>query len=95
MRNILILSAAAVTLGLGTAALAGDDHVGKTVNVPRDQWLPVEQVISKMTAQGYTVQEIEADDGLYELEVTKDGVRQEAHVHPATGEVLSMHRDDD
>lgn len=91
MKSSLILAAAAASLVMATSALAGE----RPLNVPRADWLSPAQVTEKLTAQGYTVREIEADDGSYEVEMTdKNGVRVEMHVHPATGEPLPGHDDD-
>lgn len=85
MKTKLVLAAAVLTLG-ATAAMAGDD---RRLNIPRDQWLTPAQITTKLTDQGYRVTEIESDDGAYEVEmVSKDGVRIETHVHPATGEMM-------
>jgi hypothetical protein len=79
---------------LGSAAPArADDNV--RLNVPREQWLNPAQISDKLTAQGYKVTEIETDDGAYEVDlVDKNGTRIEAHVHPATGELLVGYGDD-
>lgn len=88
-----LLAVSALSLALAAPALAGDDYTGP-LNVPRDQWLSISDVIKKIEGQGYKVHEIEADDGAYEFEGTNaDGVRVEAHVHPATGEILKGYRD--
>ena len=51
-------------------------------------------MVNKLSAQGYKVQEIEADDGAYEVEmVDKNGTRIETHVHPATAELLPGYDD--
>lgn len=83
-----LFAATALSVALATPALACDDY--GPLNVPRDQWLPVSEVIQKLEGQGYKVHEIEVDDGAYEFEGTTDaGVRVEACVHPATGELLT------
>lgn len=93
MRNLLILPAltlAAVTVA--TASFAGD----ALVNVPRDQWMPIQQLNQTLTTQGYNVHEVESDDGVYEVEATgRDGKRVDMKVHPATGEILFTELDDD
>lgn len=94
MRKMIVLTTTAAFLAGATAAIAGDDTVGKRLNVPRDQWLSASQIVEKLSAQGYSVKEVEVDDGGYEVEMTKDGVRYDANVHPATGEVLTAHDDD-
>lgn len=89
MKTKIVLAAAALALG-ATAALADN---GQRLNVPRDQWLSPTQITAKLTDQGYRVTEIESDDGAYEVEMVKDGVRIETHVHPATGELLHGYDD--
>ncbi|MBA2125437.1 PepSY domain-containing protein [Hyphomicrobium methylovorum] len=87
MSKVLSLSALVVMMGLATPAFADND--GRRLNVPADQWLSVSEVIQKLSAQGYKVTKIEADDGAYEFDATNaDGVRVEGHAHPATGQVL-------
>src|SRR5690606_23536428 len=85
MRNRLI----APVIALALAAAAVPALADTRIHVPRDQWLSPSQVIDKLTSAGYRVTEIETDDGVYEVDlVDKNGVRIEAHVHPATGEIL-------
>lgn len=85
MKKLFAVSLAA--LAMATPAFACDDY-GR-LNVPRDQWLSIPQVIEKLEGQGYKVYEIEVDDGAYEFEATTAaGVRVEACAHPATGEIL-------
>ena len=95
MRNYLILTAVGLSLFAAAPALALDDWSSSNrLNVPRDQWLSPTQIGEKLTAQGYKVHEIEADDGAYEVElVDKNGTRIDTHVHPATGELLPGYDD--
>jgi len=55
----------------------------------RDNPLALRDFLKRMP-KGYTVNEIEVDDGAYEVELIdkRNGTRIEAHVHPATGELL-------
>jgi hypothetical protein len=93
MRHIALAAALAGTLAVLTPALAGDDDRMR-LGVPAAEWKSVDEIKSQLTAAGYTVREIEADDGAYEVEATdKDGVRQEFHVHPKTGEILRGYDD--
>lgn len=89
--NKFIILATAAALGLGAATPA----MAERLSVPKDQWLSASQITEKMTAAGYTVREIEVDDGAYEVEMTKDGVKHDVHVHPATGEILIGYDHDD
>lgn len=84
---------AAIALGLAVAApgaaMAGDDSLKGRLSVPADQWLSPSEIAAKLGEKGYRVVEIESDDGAYEVEMMdKNGVKIEAHVHPATGELL-------
>lgn len=93
MKKMLALLAAVTAVG-ATAAVADDVLSFNRLNVPHDQWLSPQQISEKMATQGYTVREIESDDGAYEVEMTtKDGMRVETHVHPATGEILHNYDD--
>ena len=92
MRSKLILSAILLSaaIGIPAAVLAGDDDFrSNRINVPQDKWLSPTQITEKLDQKGYKVTEIETDDGAYEVDlVDKNGTRVEAHVHPATGEML-------
>ncbi|NBN62938.1 PepSY domain-containing protein [Microvirga tunisiensis] len=94
MRKILIAScllAAVAAAPLGASA----SDVNLPVNVPKDQWLSVEQIAAKFKADGYDVRKVEIDDGVYEVyAIDAKGMRLEAHVHPATGEILKSGQDD-
>jgi hypothetical protein len=89
--SAIIISAA---IAVPAAVLAGDDHRDGRLNVPHDKWLSPGQISEKLDQKGYRVTEIEVDDGAYEVEMTdKSGTRIDAHVHPATGEVLTGYDD--
>jgi hypothetical protein len=93
MTKFLMIPALALGLAAVTPALADDDDKGR-LNVPRDQWLSVNDVTQKLTQQGFQVRKIEVDDGTYEFEGTNTaGVKVEAHVHPGTGEILKGYDD--
>jgi hypothetical protein len=75
------------------ARTTGDEAVAAR-GVPAEDWMPASAVARKLEGQGYTVREIEREDGAYEVEVTDaDGVRMEVSLDPRTGDVLR--RDDD
>jgi hypothetical protein len=82
--------AIATLIALG--ALTGAAHASENkfnVDAPRDQWMTVEQVAAKFTAEGYKVREVGEEDGVYEVyAMDKDGKRAELYVHPVTGEIL-------
>jgi len=91
-----LFAVSVLSLALAAPALAGDDDYVGPLNVPRDQWLPVSEVVQKIEAKGYKIHEIEADDGMYEFEaIDSSGARVEGHAHPATGEILDTRPDND
>jgi hypothetical protein len=93
MAKVLPFSAFVVLLGIAMPAFAGDHHATR-LNIPPDKWLPVSEVIQKLSTQGYKVTKIEADDGVYEFDATNaDGVRIEGHANPQTGDVLTGYDD--
>lgn len=87
MRAKLTASILALSLIAAAAPAFADPNV--RLNVPRNEWLSPTQISEKLSAQGYKVTEIEVDDGAYEVDlIDKNGTRIEAHVHPATGDIL-------
>jgi hypothetical protein len=88
MRRLALTAALLAALAPVAPAFADNDYQGR-LNVPRAEWQSPTQIADKLRSQGYTVREIEADDGAYEVELTdKGGTRIEAHAHPATGELI-------
>lgn len=62
---------------------------------PGADWMPLEQVVGKLKAAGYTViYQIEADDGRWEGEGIKNGARMEFDADPRTGAILAERPDD-
>ncbi|WP_041320232.1 PepSY domain-containing protein [Hyphomicrobium denitrificans] len=93
MHKALTLSTLAALLFVTGSALA-DDHHKNRLNIPVEKWLSTSDVTQKLTAQGYNVTKIEADDGVYEFDaLDANGVRIEGHANPATGEVLTGYDD--
>lgn len=87
--SLFAIVAIASACGAPAAAFAIDDLFQTRLSVPADQWLPPGEIVERLGQKGYKVVEIESDDGAYEVElVDKTGTRIEAHVHPATGELL-------
>lgn len=61
---------------------------------PGADWMKSDQVIEKLTAQGYTnFSKVEADDGHWELEADLKGVRYDLSVDPKSGEVIKSEPD--
>ncbi|MCB2093382.1 MAG: PepSY domain-containing protein [Rhodobacteraceae bacterium] len=74
-----------------SVALAGDD-----CRVPQADWQPRQAVLKVAEENGWTVREIDIDDGCYEVEArTREGREIEARLDPKTLQVVEMEYDDD
>lgn len=85
------LAPLALVLALGFAgpAMAKKDRPGA-------DWIPAEQVKQKLMDAGYSsITELEADDGHWEGEGMKNGVKIEFHVDPKTGVITKEKPDKD
>ena len=83
-RSALFGLASASVLGTAALALSAGDQLGTTEAEIRDM----------LVAQGYTVDEIEAEDGGFEVEVMRDGTAFEIEV-AASGEITEIELEDD
>lgn len=73
-------------------ALAEDDDC----RTPRDQWQPREAVMKLAEENGWTIRDIEAEDGCYEVEARdKDGRDFEVKIDPGTLKIVDREDDDD
>jgi len=73
-----------VILAAATPALASDDD--SCTKAPKEQWLTVDQLKTKLGEQGYTVDKIKMEDDCAEAKVKdKDGKTTELYLDPATG----------
>lgn len=78
-----------LTVGLAGPAMAKKDK-------PGSDWIPAEQVKQKLMDAGYSsITELEADDGHWEGEGLKNGVKMEFHVDPKTGAITKEKPDKD
>lgn len=88
MENLKTLTL--VTLLIGAPALAmANISVGDTVGTDEAE------IRAVVEAQGYTVSEIEIEDGEIEVEVLLDGVETELVVDMTTGIVTEIELEDD
>lgn len=78
-------------------ALADDDRDDARCSAGNTGWMSIAAINEKAQAAGYTVFEIERDDGCYEIKGTGlDGSWVKLKMHPSTGEVVKVRsRDDD
>ena len=81
IRYAIIAGIAAVAAS--TAAYAEEDE-GCT-KAPKEQWLTIGEIESKLKDKGFEVKEVEFDDGCAEAKVTdKDGKAREVRLDPTT-----------
>ncbi len=89
MKTALITVSAALLL---TSAASAQVTSATSAN----DWMSVSALSSQLEAQGYTVLEVDRDDGRYEVELRDaNGVKYEAKIHRTTGEIIERERDED
>lgn len=64
-------------------------------DAPGKNWISRAQVSKMLAKQGYQVTKLEADDGHWEGEATKAGLKYEFHADPVTGKLTKLERDTD
>lgn len=86
-RSIAFLATGLLGLTLASAATAD-------TNTPQTQTRKtLEQVVVDLSAKGYTIREIEMDDGHFEAKlIDSQNVVSEAKIDGVTGEILRMER---
>lgn len=88
-----IRSTIALALGAAaTASLAFTAQASDSSNQPLP--LPMAKIAQVMEAAGYTVTEVEMEDGAIEAEGMKDGQEWEVIIDAKTGEIVSAELDD-
>lgn len=93
-----LLAGGAALLALGVAEAQDDDRVRQGADVPpRAEWMSIADLSQRLESQGYRVDEIEAEHGAYEVEMTDaNGMQVEAYLDPVTGEPIRKgEREDD
>lgn len=81
MMKSSILGAALLTLSTGVAV----------ADQPGPDWLSMDAVIKILNNEGYSVvTELEADDGHWEADASKDGKVYEIHIEPKTGKLIKV-----
>lgn len=82
-----ILTALAIAIAVPTGAALADDDCA----VPAAEWQSMEAVARLATGKGWTLREIEIDDGCYEVKArTPDGRRFKARLNPKTLDVIEI-----
>lgn len=88
MKRIPFLALMALATAGALPALASEQRPAE----PRAGWLSTEQLSERLTAQGYTVQRLEAERRGYEARLTNaQGQEIKAHVDPVSGQILRSH----
>jgi hypothetical protein len=78
---------------LTIAIVAGTISVPAMADVPGRNWISRERVSHILARKGYHLIKIEADDGHWEGEATRKGVRYEFHADPRSGNLTKLKRD--
>ncbi|MGD9869027.1 MAG: PepSY domain-containing protein [Hyphomicrobiales bacterium] len=87
MNKFIAVSAVALFAATAVPAHATDDVRCRAE--PGAPKLSVQAVSAKVEAMGYTVREVEMDDGCYEVEGRdRNGAKVEFKLHPVTGEIV-------
>ncbi len=86
----LILSAALAATSLG--AIASE----RCTEAAREEWMSREAIEQHFVDSGYTVREVETDNGgCYELKaIDRDGRKVEIYADPVDGRIVKEKRDD-
>lgn len=81
MMKSIIFGAALFALSAGAAV----------ADQPGPGWLSMDAVIKILNNEGYSVvTELEADDGHWEADASKDGKVYEVHIEPKTGTLIKV-----
>ena len=88
-KSLFPMIAAGAVATLAPVAAIAAFAVGDTVGTD------VEEIRSKLEAEGYTVTEIEIEDGEIEVEYVVDGQEYEITMSGETGQVLEVELEDD
>ncbi|WP_298090336.1 PepSY domain-containing protein [uncultured Sphingomonas sp.] len=81
------------TIGLIAACIIATPALA---DQPGRGWIAQDRLSTVLAKQGYHLTKVEADDGHWEGEMTKNGVLYEFHADPRTGKLTSIkpkHRD--
>jgi len=89
MKNVLILTAASLTMSLATPVFASDDDDNRYCGATSGQWMSIGAIADKATQKGYNVRGVERESNCYEIKaVDGNGIRVELYMNPVTGEIV-------
>ena len=93
MFSVLVASTLAAGGMLTVAASASD---GDACNVPTAEWQPIENLQAQLEGAGWKIEEIEEDDGCYEVEgINAAGEEVDAYFDPKTFEQVADNDSDE
>ncbi len=97
MKKYMIATASILMLSVAVPVLASSyDKENKPFAASNVEWMSVESVRVKAAELGYDVRKVERDDEYYEIDAfDKNGMKVEIEMHPTTGQVIKIERDDD
>ena len=97
MKKTMIATASILMLALAAPVLASsDDKDSKSYSAGSVEWMSVDSARAKAAELGYDVRKVERDDDYYEIDAfDSNGMKVEIEMHPATGQILKVERDDD
>jgi hypothetical protein len=98
MKKTVLALAAAAFATLGAASAFADDHRGHgrgddrpCGNVPVQNWMSEAQLRERLAPLNLQIEEIDIDDGCYEVEVRNaDNRKLDILFHPETGEQVRI-----
>ena len=94
-RTILFTGALASAASLFAIGAIAQDQ-GTPSPTPIQSRMSLVEIATMLENQGYTVREIEMENGHYDVEMTDaNGLRVSAYLDPVTGDVLRHVEDDD
>ena len=95
MKKSYTRSAAALGLSSGLIVLAGAVAAAASVTLGDKLGTSEDQIRTALEAQGYVIEEIEAEDGGFEVEAVLNGQSLEIYLDGETGAVTEMEAEDD
>jgi hypothetical protein len=74
---------------LTATLIAGLAAAPALADTPGKDWMPIDQVLTKLTEAGYgSVRSIEADDGVWKAKASRDGRAVKVRLDPQTGAIV-------
>ncbi|CAO4141240.1 PepSY domain-containing protein [Methylorubrum aminovorans] len=74
---------------LAATLIAGLAAAPALADTPGKDWMPIDQVLTKLTEAGYgSVRSIEADDGVWKAKASRDGRDVKVRLDPQTGAIV-------